>query len=55
MSADVALDLLKLLPGIATVEDNNGMTVFHVLAAKPSAFLSGHRYGYFQKHLYWSG
>ncbi|KAI3947596.1 hypothetical protein MKW92_009755 [Papaver armeniacum] len=51
---DVALDLLKLLPGLATVEDNNGMTVFHVLAAKPSAFLSGHRYGYFQKHLYWS-
>ncbi|KAI3847498.1 hypothetical protein MKX03_029205 [Papaver bracteatum] len=51
---DVALDLLKRLPRLATIEDNNGMTVFHVLSAKPSAFPSGHQLGFFEKRIYGS-
>ncbi|KAI3882889.1 hypothetical protein MKW92_036399 [Papaver armeniacum] len=49
---DVALDLLRRLPRLATIEDDSGMTVFHVLAGRPSAFLSGNQYGFFKKRIY---
>ncbi|KAI3958037.1 hypothetical protein MKW98_020679 [Papaver atlanticum] len=49
---DIALKLLKSFPRLASTQDNDGMTVFDVLAGKPSAFPSGNRFGFFQKCIY---
>ncbi|KAI3968349.1 hypothetical protein MKW92_052338 [Papaver armeniacum] len=49
---DIALKLLKLFPRLASTQDNDGMTVFNVLAGKPSAFPSGNRFGFIQKCIY---
>ncbi|KAI3899979.1 hypothetical protein MKW98_000879 [Papaver atlanticum] len=49
---DVALDLLMRFPRLATTQDENGKTVFSVLAGKPSAFPSGNQFGFFQRRIY---
>ncbi|MCL7029562.1 hypothetical protein MKW94_013041, partial [Papaver nudicaule] len=49
---DVALELLIKFPKIATVKDEYEMTVFNVLAGKPSAFPSGNRFGFWHERIY---
>ncbi|KAI3962738.1 hypothetical protein MKW92_032595 [Papaver armeniacum] len=49
---DVALELLRKFPKLATTQDEYGMTVFNVLAGKPSAFPSGNRFGYWRRCIY---
>ncbi|XP_026387928.1 protein ACCELERATED CELL DEATH 6-like isoform X2 [Papaver somniferum] len=49
---DVALELLRKFPKLATTKDEYEMTVFNVLAGKPSAFPSGNRFGFWRTCIY---
>ncbi|KAL6992071.1 hypothetical protein U1Q18_010182 [Sarracenia purpurea var. burkii] len=49
---DVALDVIQKHPELATARDGNGDTALHVLARKPSAFLSGNQHRIYQRFLY---
>ncbi|CAL5410513.1 unnamed protein product [Camellia sinensis] len=49
---DVALNIIQQHPELATARDGNGDTALHVLARKPSAFLSGNQLTVWQRCLY---
>ncbi|XP_057511605.1 ankyrin repeat-containing protein NPR4-like isoform X1 [Actinidia eriantha] len=49
---DVALDIIQQQPQLATARDGNGDTALHILARKPSAFLSGNQLRIWQRCLY---
>ncbi|KAK3040678.1 hypothetical protein RJ639_028374 [Escallonia herrerae] len=49
---DVALDVIQRYPELALDRDENGDTALHVLARKPSAFLSGSQLGIFERCIY---
>ncbi|KAI3973745.1 hypothetical protein MKX01_031165, partial [Papaver californicum] len=48
----IPFQFLKRFPRSATTQDENGKTVFSVLAGKPSAFPSGNQFGFFQRRIY---
>ncbi|XP_022721710.1 ankyrin repeat-containing protein At5g02620-like isoform X3 [Durio zibethinus] len=49
---DVALCLIQHQPELAILRDSNGETALHVLARKPSAFVSKHEMGAWEKFIY---